>query len=102
MPKPKPKPTPRPRPTLTHEEQRIDFFDDWGNELTTHMSAYNTITSFEKNVLPEHNTNLNNLKFFKEYYANYMRDILNKMPVIPESGGSIKPKQNKTKKIRNN
>ena len=91
-----PKPIPRPPPT--HELQQRGFFDSWDNELTTHMSAYNTITSFEKNVLPEHNTNLNNLKFFKEYYANYIRDILDEMPVIPESGGSIKPKQNKTKK----
>ena len=91
-----------PNPKPTHEQRHRVFFDSWGDELTTHMSAYNTITSFEKNVLPEHNTNLNNLKFFKEYYANYIRDILDEMPVIPESGGSIKPKQNKTKKIRNN
>jgi hypothetical protein len=91
-----PKPTPRPPPT--YEQKQRTFFDSWGDELTTHMSAYNTITSFEKNVLPEHNTNLNNLKLLKEYYANYIRDILDEMPVIPESGGSIKPKQNKTKK----
>jgi len=82
-----------PKPKPTHEQQQRYFFDGWGDELTTHMSAYNTITSFEKNVLSEHNTNLNNLKFFKEYYANYIRDILDEMPVIPESGGSIKPKK---------
>jgi hypothetical protein len=91
-----------PKSKPTHERQHRVFFDSWSDELTIYMSAYNTITSFEKNVLPEHNTNLNNLKFFKEYYANYIRDILDEMPVIPESGGSIKPKQNKTKKIRNN
>ena len=95
-------PNSTPRPTPTHEQQRIDFIRGWDEGITPLMSAYNTITSFEKNVLPEHNTNINNLKFFKEYYANYIRNILDEMPVIPESGGSIKPKQNKTKKIRNN
>jgi hypothetical protein len=95
-----PKPTPRPPPT--NEQKLKNYFWEYDDELIKHMSAYNTITSFEKNVLPEHNTNLNNLKLLKEYYANYIRDILDEMPVIPESGGSIKPKQNKTKKIRNN
>jgi hypothetical protein len=62
------------------------------------MSIYNTITTFEKNVLPEHNTALNNLNIFKDFCVNSMGEIFSIMPEVPEVGGSIKPKQNKTKK----
>ena len=98
MPKRTPRPPPTPSPPPTNEQKLKNYFWEYDDVLIKHMSDYNTITSFEKNVLPEHNTNLNNLKLLKEYYANYIRDIFDEMPVIPESGGSIKPKQNKTKK----
>ncbi len=89
-------PTPRPPPT---NEQKLEYyFWKYDDELIKHMSVYNTITTFEKNVLPEHNTDLNNLKIFKDYCVNNIKDIFVIMPEVPEVGGSIKPKQNKTKK----